>query len=143
MRGFVPSHSAAPQDSPQMTQGSLEEKKEGRDCYAYETVIGSCLSLWPCLVWLCFVFVHLCQLNYMRKSTKLSSVKCVSEPGDAASTFLWCLSTDLLVGVNVVVDPSPLCGDGLQEGGVVIRPKAKGVHCAIKLLQKEGKTTAD
>lgn len=42
---------------------------------------------------------------------------------------------DLLMRVNVVVDPAPLGGNGLQQVGIVVGTKSKGVDCGIKLLQ--------
>ncbi len=42
-------------------------------------------------------------------------------------------SHHLFVRVNVIVDSAPLGGDGLQQSGIVVRPKPKRVDGALKL----------
>ena len=39
----------------------------------------------------------------------------------------------LFIAVNVVVDSASLGGDGLQQSGIMVRAKPKGVHSTIKL----------
>ena len=39
----------------------------------------------------------------------------------------------LFIAVNVVVDSTSLGGDGLQQSGIMIRAKPKGVYSTIKL----------
>ena len=45
------------------------------------------------------------------------------------------LATHLVIGIDVVVDSTPLSRDSFQHAGIMIRAKAEGVHSAIKLQE--------